>query len=228
MIRILVGTDVRQGRAEIALENSIRANTSADVDITWMRAHEGEWKKWRHAPDRPMRGGGAWATCFTNFRYSIPALCNYEGRAIYLDSDMLVLGDIAELWNLRPKGAWCSLNPKRTDVSIIDCAWFKGKKWWPSLEQMQASNMPGALYRQLLLRNGAFSHEIDERWDHLDDYRKDWTKLIHFTNMRTQPWRPWPEAMGYSKHRCQEAVALWESYARSPSTKSETSASESP
>src|SRR3954469_8791635 len=32
-------------------------------------------------------------TEFSNYRFLIPQLCNYEGRAIYLDSDMVALAD---------------------------------------------------------------------------------------------------------------------------------------
>ena len=38
-------------------------------------------------------------------RFVIPALCQYRGRAIYMDSDMLVLADIGELWDTDMEGA---------------------------------------------------------------------------------------------------------------------------
>jgi lipopolysaccharide biosynthesis glycosyltransferase len=38
---------------------------------------------------------------FIYSRFLVPYLCNYEGWAIWMDGDMVVKGDIAELWNLR-------------------------------------------------------------------------------------------------------------------------------
>src|SRR5690606_40467994 len=32
--------------------------------------------------------------------WGIPAFCDYQGKAIYMDTDMIVLCDLAELWNL--------------------------------------------------------------------------------------------------------------------------------
>jgi lipopolysaccharide biosynthesis glycosyltransferase len=34
-------------------------------------------------------------------RFLVPYLCDYEGWAIFMDCDMLVVGDIAELWDER-------------------------------------------------------------------------------------------------------------------------------
>jgi lipopolysaccharide biosynthesis glycosyltransferase len=36
---------------------------------------------------------------FSGFRWAIPESCNFEGRAIYMDADVIVLCDIAELWS---------------------------------------------------------------------------------------------------------------------------------
>jgi lipopolysaccharide biosynthesis glycosyltransferase len=41
------------------------------------------------------------STDFSFSRFLVPFLCDYEGWAIFIDGDMLVLDDIAELWALR-------------------------------------------------------------------------------------------------------------------------------
>src|SRR6267378_6473230 len=38
-------------------------------------------------------------TEFSLYRYLIPELCSFEGKAIYLDSDMVCLRDIGELFD---------------------------------------------------------------------------------------------------------------------------------
>ena len=82
MIRIFIGTDGDFHQdAEKVIEYSIRKNTEQEVDLNFIR---------------PGYKNGV--TGFTNHRFIIPELCNYEGYAIYLDVDMLVLGDLSELW----------------------------------------------------------------------------------------------------------------------------------
>ena len=41
------------------------------------------------------------STEFSNARFMVPALCNYDGWAIFMDCDMLMLDDIGNLWDLR-------------------------------------------------------------------------------------------------------------------------------
>ncbi len=41
------------------------------------------------------------STDFSFSRFLTPYLCGYEGWAIFMDCDMLVLDDIAELWSMR-------------------------------------------------------------------------------------------------------------------------------
>ena len=38
---------------------------------------------------------------FIYSRFLVPHLMNYTGHAIFIDGDMIVRGDIAELWNMR-------------------------------------------------------------------------------------------------------------------------------
>ena len=41
------------------------------------------------------------STEFSFSRFLVPHLCNYEGWAIFMDCDMMVVDDIKNLWNLR-------------------------------------------------------------------------------------------------------------------------------
>ncbi len=108
MIRLFVGTDPQQHVAERALEASVRKNTSEPVEITWMRAGEPGWD-WDDG-----------ATPFSRFRWRVPRECGYEGRAIYMDADMLALGDLGELWSGAPNG-YAGRNRKKADVIVWDC-----------------------------------------------------------------------------------------------------------
>ena len=44
-------------------------------------------------------------TDFTYARYLAPFLCGYEGRSLFLDSDMLLVGDVAELFKFELEGS---------------------------------------------------------------------------------------------------------------------------
>ena len=48
-----------------------------------------------------------WATPFSVFRWAIPHVCNFEGKAIYMDVDMIARDDIAKLWNQQIPKRYC-------------------------------------------------------------------------------------------------------------------------
>lgn len=170
----------------------------------------------------PKRG---WGTPFSAFRFAIPEMCGFEGRAIYLDADMLVLGDIAELWEMTPR-AGCgikSLSQARTDVSVIDCAWFKDKEWWPSVAQMKPSGARVFEYITVLNYHRAVDPTLPDTWNDCDgrvyDKSPDDVKLIHYTHvLHGQPYRPYPR-IDYPKEfpfvrTSYKAGELWWQYYR--------------
>lgn len=128
--RIFVGCDPNDCDLEqmMVLEYSLRKHASLPLDIHWMQLSRDPQSFWYADPERRQGWrSDDWTTPFSGFRWSIPALCGFQGRAIYMDADMLVLCDIAELWQtpfeagkvVMAKGgdqAW------RFCVSMWDCA----------------------------------------------------------------------------------------------------------
>lgn len=188
-MKIFIGSDPSQDRPERALIKSIE-QTSQDAEIVVMRAGEGIWK-----------GFPKTATGFTLFRWCIPELMGFQGFAIYLDCDMLVMRDIAELFEYRRHGCWVQNGQSQGDcVSVIDCSAMP--KGWPSIERIKA--MKKGKLRRLL---GPIVYPaIPDTWNFCDDYHPD-AGLIHFTSIATQPWTE-----GRKDHPSPEAVALWDSY----------------
>ena len=84
-LRIFIGFDPRQPIAYNVLQYSIAGNTSRPVSITPLLLRT-----------LPIKRTGL--TEFTYSRYLVPWLCNYEGFALFLDADMVVDADIAELF----------------------------------------------------------------------------------------------------------------------------------
>lgn len=194
MIRIFVGCASGDDlESQAVLEYSLRKHCSEPVDITWM-ALSGD-------PSSPFySNGGAgwqtqrWSTPFSGLRWAIPALCGGEGRAIYLDSDVIVLGDIAELWGqeFRPgkfvmaKGgaeAW------RFCVSVWDCAAAishmhnsRDLRARPDAHQAMIAKMRQSSGVQAF--DGAWNVIDGEDYPSADDPR---IKLLHYSAENTQP-----------------------------------------
>lgn len=214
VIKVYVGTDPRMHKAEIALEYSIYKHTKAKVEIEWMDFNRGGlWSDWNIGREHghPYSGQG-WATDFSCFRFAIPEANNFEGRAIYLDADMILLGDIQELFGTlmaRP----VLITPKGFDVVLFDCAAFKDKLWWPSIEEMKQSQASVSDYGKLLADRGVLG-ELPADWDCCDGigYNPATTRLVHYTDMRTQPWKPYPDVFEYPQHPRPDMVALWQKY----------------
>ena len=93
-IRLFIGTSP-QGEdyeAEAVAAYTAQKFSSLPIEITWMRqAKSGPYAGWRG-----MTHG---VTPFSSFRWSPPAMCGFQGRAIYTDVDFVFHADLAELWN---------------------------------------------------------------------------------------------------------------------------------
>ena len=212
-VRVFVGTDARQSRAELALEYSIRRNTTGPVEIVWMdHARGGIWAGWNIGRERgrPTLGmGQGWATEFTCFRFAIPEAAGFRGRAIYLDSDMIVLGDLRELFEQTMAQPWLR-TPSCGATMLIDCAFFRDKTWWPSIEQMKPSGWVWSDYTSLFGGRG-LGGTIPDKWNCHDGkgFVPGETAILHFTAETTQPWMPYPEHVEYRSHPCDGLAEIW-------------------
>lgn len=195
-VRIFVGADDSQKLALRVLEYSIRKRTSLNVEVTPMID-----LGLPEPRDPRMRA----RTGFSFSRFAIPELAGHQGRAIYLDADMLVLTDIAELWNwplgdahvlcqgdLRsdettPPDASGKHRRKQCSVMLLDC----GKLRWDA-PAIIAGLGPRYTYEELLYElcivdEAHVSYDLPFRWNSLERL-SDETSLIHYTEMPTQPW----------------------------------------
>jgi len=220
-IKIFIASEPGNEKAEQTLEWSIRNTTSGPFEITWMTDALDSWKGWNTGRDnRNQNSGKGWKTNFSCFRWAIPELCNFSGRAIYLDVDQLVLKDIREMWELDLRGANClTIRPERTDVMIMDCSKFN-QPWWPKIKDMKPSGKSQRYYRILVQEHGQIG-QLHGKYNCLDgDGLSEETRLIHYTKMDTQPWHPFPNALSYKEHKNKVASDLWhEAYSLSQKCK---------
>lgn len=86
-MRIFIGIDPRSPVSYNVLQWSIIRRASKPVQIIPLVL-----------PQLPIKRRGL--TDFTFSRYLPPFLCNYRGISVFMDSDMLVLGDVHELAKL--------------------------------------------------------------------------------------------------------------------------------
>src|SRR5687767_325035 len=83
-LRIFIGYDPRQPVAYQVAAASIVKNSSRPAGITPLILSQ-----------LPLKRRGL--TEFTFSRFLVPYLCGYEGHALFVDADVLCLGDVAEL-----------------------------------------------------------------------------------------------------------------------------------
>jgi hypothetical protein len=185
MIRIFVGCapDGADAESQAVLEYTLRSRASRPVDLTWMIASRD--------PASPFQGWcmSRWATPFSGFRWAVPALCGFEGRAIYLDSDMIVLADIAELWDteIEPGKVVVARDPTRFCASLWDCAAAE-----PYLWPLDALKRADGHHRQStrFMARGGLVQRFKAPWNYLDTIDTaplSEAKIVHYTALDTQP-----------------------------------------
>jgi hypothetical protein len=151
-------------------------------------------------------------TEFSLYRYLIPELCNFQGRAIYIDSDTVCLSDIGELFDtpmgdadfLAKHEAYPGKELWGLSVMLLDC-----QRCRFDLEAIIAE-IDAGLYTmsdfscmgpRFLAHHPYRIGRLDPAWNVFDRADQQ-TKLIHYTNLMAQPWK-------YPNHPHGE---LWFSY----------------
>src|SRR5829696_1955580 len=94
MFRIFIGWDSRFPEPADVLRYSLLKYSSIPLDIRYLKLNELGINR-QHDPLA--------STEFTYSRFLVPHLCNFQGVALFLDNDMLCLGDIAQIARLDMK-----------------------------------------------------------------------------------------------------------------------------
>ncbi len=92
--RVFIGYDPRERVAVNVLADSIQESSSVPVLIGQVRQEQllGVYERPHHSKQ---------STAFSFSRFLVPWLNGFQGWALFIDADMLCLGDVAELWALR-------------------------------------------------------------------------------------------------------------------------------
>lgn len=133
-------------------------------------------------------------TPFSFQRFLIPEMCGYEGKAIYLDSDMLVFKDICQIWKHPLNG--CDLQTvegggdgrsEQFSVMLLNCRTLP----WNINDIVDALNSgeldyEGLMYEMCLAKK--IGRDLPAEWNALEKYKDGVTALLHYTDMQSQPW----------------------------------------
>ena len=208
-IRLFIGSspDGDDALAEMAYEYTLRKNCSRELEIVWMRRTNNPNSFW-HDFDTTD-----WATPFTGFRWGIPEYCNYEGKAIYTDADMLNFRDISELFDIDLGDNYMAVRKDTYRSSMEFCVAVL------NCEKMKET--PAVNFR----KKHAHLDFLDwagckEFYDKTERLHPAWNSLdgdvnpfyqLHYTNMATQPWKPKWYWGKHRNHRYPELETLfWE------------------
>lgn len=192
MLRIFIGWDSRFPEPADVLWYSLLKHASIPLDIRYLKLDELNLRR----PHDPLA-----STEFTYSRFIVPHLCGFQGKTVFMDNDMLCLGDIRELDELDMAG--CALRVVKHDYAPTSTMKMYGcpqtsypRKNWSSLMLMNCAKLTLWSKPVVETQSGAYLHRFqdipDEQigdlpttWNTLDTMDES-TKLIHYTN--GGPW----------------------------------------
>lgn len=182
-VRIFLGTEPAQHRAERVFIWSIEQvrDPSRVYEIHLMKELVGFDRR-------------RWLTGFTNYRFAVPEFAGRSGRAIYNDVDQIYLVDPAALFDAE-MGAhgYLSITPDDASVMLVDCA-----------QMAPLWNLTRARHRTAKALLGD-AHAVVGLWGKLapewnardTQYSPGHSRVVHYTVLHTQPWRPFPNDYVY-------------------------------
>ncbi|MCA9100775.1 MAG: glycosyltransferase [Pirellulales bacterium] len=192
MLRIFIGWDSRFPEPADVLKYSLEKHSTIPLEIRYLRLTDLNFDR---AVD-PLA-----STEFTYTRFLVPHLCEFAGTALFLDNDMLCLGDVAELAAL-PMDEY-ALRVVKHDYQPTNATKMYGcpqtvypRKNWSSMMLMDCGKLRLWAKQVIEVASGAYLHRFEDIPDEqIGDLPKTWntldwmdasTKLIHYTN--GGPW----------------------------------------
>jgi lipopolysaccharide biosynthesis glycosyltransferase len=193
MIRIFVGYDDNESVAYHVLAHSILRHSSQPVSITPLVKHHMSsfYQRERSSIE---------STDFSFTRFLVPYLSGYQGWSIFMDCDMLMTADIAELFALRDDkyDVMCVKHDyvARDDVKFLGAVQTKyEKKNWSSVMLFNNSACKVLTPQVVANASGLYLHQfkwlsVDDRigalpstWNYLvgEMTMPEVPKLIHYT-----------------------------------------------
>lgn len=186
-VRVFVAATAGEWLPMKVLEFSMQETSAETVEVRGIGSFQRPVPLPKDARNQPR-------TPFSFQRFLIPELCGFEGRAIYLDADMQVFADIAQLWNHPMDGHDLLAVREGNDgrrgqfsVMLLDC----GRLQW-RIEDVVAGLDAGRYGYEELMQDMCVARSVGRTlpatWNSLERYDPGRTRLLHYTDMNTQPW----------------------------------------
>ena len=193
-IRVFVGCDPNNCDLEqmMVLDYSIHKHTSLPVDIVWMQLSRNPNSYWYSNPET---GEGwntiEWATPFSGFRWAIPDYCDFSGKAIYMDADVVVLSDLAELWRHPIEGECIVAAKTNADMArLCTCLWDcdVAKNVVLPIEQLKNDVNAHKTMMSMIEKNPQLVEPYQDSYNCVDGEALaiEDMKILHYSDMGTQ------------------------------------------
>jgi hypothetical protein len=211
MIRVFLGYDTRESVAYHVAAHSILRRSSQPVSIAPLALSQlgGVFMRERDANQ---------ATDFSFSRFLVPHLCGYEGWAIFMDCDVLMLDDIAGLWALCDDRFALQVvqhdhRPRESTKFLGQVQTSYPKKNWSSVMLMNCARCTALTPEYVNSASGLELHRFNwleredlvgslpHRWNHLVDYDPE-LPLADISNLHFTiggPWFPDYTDCGYAE-----------------------------
>lgn len=186
-VRVFVAATPGEWLPMKVLEFSMRETSARSVEVRAIASFDRPIQLPKDVRNQPR-------TPFSFQRFLIPELCEFKGRAIYLDADMQVFADIDELWSATMGSHDLLAVSEGTDgrrgqfsVMLLDCA----RLGWQIEDVVRGLDEGRHTYEQLMYEMcvaTSIGRTLDSAWNSLEKYVPGTTRLLHYTDMDTQPW----------------------------------------
>ena len=194
VVRIFVGCDPNNCDLEqmMVLDYSVRKHARQPVEITWMQLSHDPASAWY---SNQTTGSGwhteKWSTPFSGFRWAIPEFCKFEGRAIYMDADVIALCDVGELWqHPMHKDAIVAAKGGSSSARLCTCMWDceKAKSHLPPLKEIQADPASHKKLMQMIKDKPQLIQPYLDSYNNIDGENMpiEQIKILHYSDMGTQ------------------------------------------
>lgn len=192
-IRVFIGFDPRETAAYNVLSHSIGVRASHPVSVTPLMLTQ--LRDVFTRPRDPLQSSD-----FSFTRFLTPWLAGYEGWALFMDCDMIMLEDVAELWKLRDDryAVMCVHHehvPQETEKFLGEKQTRYAYKNWSSVMLFNCAKCTALTPAYVNTATGLQLHQfkwldgdhligaLPSRWNHLvgvNPARGD-AALVHFT-----------------------------------------------
>jgi len=206
-MKVFVGYDPVDDNAYRVLKRSLLRHSSIPLEIIPIREHEVRQQRhfWRgyHVDTNGQRwdarDGKPFSTQFSFTRFCVPAMCEYSDEwVLFMDADMLIKDDVAELLNLcYDKALYCVKHqhepPENTKMGGFIQTRYKRKNWSSfmminpnrnrGLSPYRVNNESGAWLHALLWLDDDDIGSLPEAWNWLEGHSSPTIipKIIHYT-----------------------------------------------